>query len=85
MLGFPSVPANMAAWVSRNRCVGAPVQTLNASSWSNQVWSGCGNGNTTVELVKHEGGGHDYSPDPANFITTLYLLKFWNAVTPGGL
>ena len=85
LLGFPSVPANMAGWVNRNRCVGAPVQTLNVSTYSNQVWSGCGNGNTTVELVKHDGGGHQYPQDPATFDTTPYLLNFWNAVTPGGL
>jgi len=65
VLGFPSVPDNMAAWVARNHCPNPPVQTFNISTFSNQIWSGCQTGISgslvQVELVKNEGGGHVFS------------------------
>ena len=89
LLGFPTVPDDMAAWVRRNGCRGAPVQTLNVSTFSNQVWSNCNNDatvslNTTVELVLNQGGGHIF-PMGDDWNVSDYILKFWNKVTPGGI
>lgn len=76
----------MAGWTNRNNCTGEPVQTLNEGTFSNQVWSNCGYGNTTVQLVKNEGGGHIYPMAPTyTFDATAYLLNFWNSITPGGI
>jgi len=84
LLGFPSVPDNMAAWRARNKCAGEGVNTFNVSTFSNTLWGGCANANTTVELVKNAGGGHVYLIGQP-FDYTQYLLGFWNRVTPGGL
>jgi poly(3-hydroxybutyrate) depolymerase len=90
LLGFPSVDDNMGAWRARNKCTGNGVNTFNFSTFSNQLWSDCGDGGATVELVTNTGGGHIYpqpgsSGDPSGWSVTDYLLGFWNRVTPGGL
>ena len=85
LLGFPPIPDNMAAWVARNRCGGTPAQTLNESTFTNQRWTQCAQGNTVVELVRNQGGAHVYPQSDTGFDTTNYLLAFWNAIVPGGL
>jgi len=85
-IGFPSVPDNMAAWVSRNHCGNKPVQTLDQPAFVNQVWERCSVGNTTVELITHLGGNHDYpTPNSGGFDTTGYIMGFFDRNTHNGL
>jgi hypothetical protein len=58
LLGFPSVDDNMGAWRARNKCSGSGINTFNFSTFSNQLWTGCADGNTVVELVTNAEGGH---------------------------
>jgi len=76
VLGFPDVPTNFARWAQRNQCAGSPVNTFNSGPYSNQVYQSCGN-HTTVELVKKDGGLHEWNRD-ANFDTPTYIWNFFS-------
>jgi len=77
ILGFPSVPANMAAWIAkpRDECDPKSIQTLNNPPYSNQLWTSCANG-TSIELVTVDGGGHSWFSD-SKFNETLYIVDFF--------
>jgi len=75
ILGFPDIPSDMSAWAERNGCTNSTVQTLNKKPFTNTVWNEC-RSNVTVELVKNDGGGHEW-PETANFDTTTYILQFF--------
>lgn len=84
---FPAIPVEMAAWASRNGCSGHTSQTLNVTTFTNQVWSDCdGDDLLTVELVVNHGGGHLYPMDPTQgFVASDYICDFMDRATPGGL
>jgi len=78
-LGYPSIPYDFRNWAERNKCRGAPVQTFNKGPYSNEVYQNC-TGNSQIELVKNEGGGHEW-PQDSNFDTTTYILSFFQRVS----
>jgi len=75
VLGFPPVPDDFVAWSTRNKCQGDPVNTFTKGAYSNQVYQSC-NGGTTIELVKNEGGGHEW-PSDADFDSTTYIWQYF--------
>jgi len=80
LLGFPDVPTDYADWGTRNQCVGQPVNTFNNGPYSNQVYQNCAS-NTTMELVKHDGGGHEW-PSDQYFDTPSYIWAYLSKVAP---
>lgn len=76
ILGFPPIPDNFAYWAKRNGCKGNPVQTFSKGTFSNQIYQTCNNG-SVVELVKNDGGGHEW-PRNANFDTTAFIVSFFS-------
>jgi len=75
ILGFPDVPTDFSDWANRNGCTGTPVQTLNSGPYTNQVYQTCTNG-TTLDLVKHDGGGHEW-PQDQYFSTPNYIYNYF--------
>jgi poly(3-hydroxybutyrate) depolymerase len=80
ILGFPDVPSDFSDWATRNKCDGQPVNTFNSGPYSNQVYQTCGS-STTLELVKHSGGGHEW-PSDQYFDTATYAWKYLSKVVP---
>jgi len=80
LLGFPDVPTDFSDWATRNECVGEPVNTFNSGPYSNQVYQNCSS-NTTLELVKHDGGGHEWPVDQY-FDTPAYIWQYLSKVAP---
>jgi len=78
LLGFPDVPTNFARWGQRNKCTGSPVNTFNSGPYSNQVYQTC-SASATVELVKHEGGLHEW-PSDSYFDTATYIWQFFSKI-----
>jgi len=76
-LGFPDVPTNFVDWSVRNLCSGAPVVTWSKGAYTESTYQNCFNG-TTVRLVKHEGGGHEW-PRDSDFDTPTYVVDFFFA------
>jgi len=74
LLGFPPILENFYNWVSLHGCKTGPTQTLNKGPYTNQQFSDCNN-NVKLELVKNDGGGHEW-PEDSNFDTTDYAAKF---------
>jgi polyhydroxybutyrate depolymerase len=88
LLGWPSIKDDLTAWSKRNGCPSAPIQTLNISTFTNFVYQGCESqpgGIGEVQLVLNAGGGHIWPMVPDVFVTSQYILDFWNRVTPGGI
>jgi len=75
VLGFPPVPDDFVDWSTRNKCQGDPVNTFTKGAYSNQVYKTC-NGGTTIELVKNEGGGHEW-PSDGDFDATAYIWQYF--------
>jgi len=80
LLGFPDVPTDFADWASRNQCSGQPVNTFTNGPYSNQVYQNCANG-TTLELVLHDGGGHEWPVDNY-FDAPSYIWNYLSKVAP---
>jgi len=80
LLGFPDVPTDFADWAKRNQCNGAPVNTFNSGPYSNQVYQNCAL-KTTMELVKHDGGGHEW-PIDSYFDAPSYIWNYLSRVPP---
>jgi polyhydroxybutyrate depolymerase len=76
LLGFPPTPTDFAAWAARNKCSGQPVQTFSNGPYTNQIYQTC-NANTLIELVKHEGGGHEWPVDQY-FNTPNYIWSWFS-------
>eukprot|EP01084_Bolivina_argentea_P277175 473131_1 len=74
VLGFPPVQENMNRWYDRNMCEGNYTVTINNERYRNQLWDHCV-GNTEIELVIHERGGHTW-PRDEYFHTTNYIMEF---------
>jgi len=74
-LGFPDVPTNFADWSARNACKGDPVVTFSKGAYTENTYENCVNG-TTIRLVKHEGGGHEW-PSDGDFDTATYVVNFF--------
>jgi len=79
LLGFPDVPTDFKRWSQRNKCTGDPVNTFSSGPYSNSVYQNCGMG-TTLELVKNDGGGHEW-PSDQYFDTATYIWQFLSKVT----
>jgi len=77
--GYPSIPFDFWTWSQRNQCHGGPVQTFSQGHYSNQVYQNC-TGGSQIELVKNEGGGHEW-PQDSTFDTTTYILSFFQRVS----
>lgn len=83
---FPPIPTEMDAWATRNACGIKWTQTLNVTTFTNQVWTECPGEYQTIELVVNHGGGHEYPMNPAQgFVVTDYIIQFMEERTPGGL
>jgi len=84
-VGYPSIPDNLAHWVSLNGCTDHGTQTYSNDDYTNTIYKKCTNG-TQVELLENSGGGHTW-PQHSDFDTTEYLLGFFARVsgwTPRG-
>jgi poly(3-hydroxybutyrate) depolymerase len=77
ILGFPDIPTNFQDWAERNGCVGSPVVTWSKAQYTEQTYLNCTQ-QTTVRLVKNEGGGHEW-PSDSNFDTASYVVQFFFA------
>jgi len=77
ILGFPDIPTNFKDWAERNDCVGDPVVTWSKAQYTEQTYLNCTQ-QTTVRLVKNEGGGHEW-PSDSNFDTASYVVQFFYA------
>jgi hypothetical protein len=77
-----SVPADIASWRARMRCNDNSNQTLNISSFTNQLWTECGYAGAQVELVTVAGGGHAWFNVPGEFNTGDYAFAFFQRVSP---
>jgi len=77
ILGFPDVPTNFADWSKRNLCSGSPVTTFSKGAYTESTYQSCEDG-TTVRLVHHAGGGHQW-PRDSDFDTPTYVVDFFYA------
>jgi len=77
LLGFPDVPTNFADWATRNGCSGQPVQTFSKGAYTESTYQNCVDG-TTVRVVHHYGGGHEW-PSDGDFDTATYVVDFFYA------
>jgi poly(3-hydroxybutyrate) depolymerase len=77
ILGFPDVPTNFADWSVRNNCQGSAVTTFSKGAYTESTYQHCVNG-TTVRVVKHSGGGHEWPRDD-DFDTPTYVVNFFYA------
>jgi len=75
ILGFPDVPTNFADWATRNGCQGNPVQTFSKGAYTESTYQNCVN-KTTVRVVHHYGGGHEW-PSDGDFDTATYVVNFF--------
>jgi len=75
LLGFPAVPTNFDDWAKRNGCQGDPVETFSKGAYTEQTYEQCTSG-TTVRLVHHYGGGHEW-PSDGDFDTATYVVNFF--------
>jgi len=75
LLGFPDVPTNFADWATRNQCQGDPVQTFSKGAYTESTYQNCTDG-TTVRVVHHYGGGHEW-PSDGDFDTATYVVDFF--------
>jgi len=78
LLGFPPTPTDFARWGQRQGCQGAPVDSWTRGHYSSQVYNHCPNG-ITLELVKNDGGGHEW-PIDQDFNTTDYMWQFFKTI-----
>jgi len=78
LLGFPPIPTNFARWGSRIGCQGNPTNAWTKGPYSAQIYETCP-GNATVELVKHDGGGHEW-PIDQYFNTTAAIWEFFSNI-----
>jgi poly(3-hydroxybutyrate) depolymerase len=76
-LGFPDIPTNFKAWAARNLCTGSPVVTFQKAQYTESTYQSCVH-NTTIRVVKNEGGGHEW-PSDSNFDTATYVVQFFYA------
>jgi len=77
-LGFPDVPTNFKAWSDRHGCTADTVQTFNKGTFSNEVHQHC-KGNTTLELMKDQGGSHRW-PRTKDFDAPTYVWAFFKRI-----
>jgi len=75
LLGFPDVPTNFADWATRNQCQGDPVTTFSKGAYTESTYQDCVGG-TTVRVVHHYGGGHEW-PSDGDFDTATYVVEFF--------
>lgn len=79
ILGFPNIPEDFARWAQRNKCTGSPVNTFTNGPYSNQVYESCAVAGQTVELVKNNGGTHEW-PSDQYFDTATYIWNFLSKI-----
>lgn len=80
ILGFPTVPDNLAAWRARNGCSTTPVVTINTQHFKNELNQRCYTGlapPTQVEVVRVLGGEHKWPVYAGEFEATKYVLDFF--------
>ena len=78
LMGFPSIPENVAAWANRSLCTAAPQHNWLSQNFSSITYSNCDapSGGVTVQQLRWWGGDHQWPSASDGFDATDYFFSF---------